>query len=89
MEMLDAKPSELGSAAFKRRWCEQDEKMRPGADVFEDDAFKVTAGDAQIIKKRVIAMVGQVLVDSQRPGSIGAPVTDEHGFLDAAHVANV
>jgi hypothetical protein len=31
-------------------------------------------------------VLGQVLEDSQRPGGIGAPITDEHGFLDAAHV---
>jgi hypothetical protein len=62
--------------------------MRPGADVFQDDWFKAPAGDALKVDERVIAVMVQVLVDCQRPGGIGAPVTDEHGFLDAGHVAN-
>ena len=48
--------------------------------------LKVTAGDALKVEKRVIAVMGQVMEDSQRPGGVGAPVTDKHGFLDAAHV---
>ena len=31
---------------IERRGREQDEKMRPGADVFEDDSLKAPAGDA-------------------------------------------
>jgi hypothetical protein len=63
--------------------------MRPGADVFEDDPLEVAAGNRLKVEKRVIAVSGQVLPDSQRPGSVGAPVTDEHGLLDAAHGASL
>jgi hypothetical protein len=77
------------ATAFKRRWREQNKEMRPGADVFEDDALEVAAGDALEVEKRVITVVFQVLEDRQRPGGVGAPVTDEHGFLDAGQVANL
>jgi hypothetical protein len=41
------------------------------------------------VDEHVKAVVRQVLVDSQCPGGVGAPVTYEHGFLNAAHVANL
>src|ERR1019366_2388715 len=85
---LASQPVPAIAAAFKRRWREQDEEMRPGADIFEDDMLKVAAGDALKVEERVIAVLCQVLVHSQRPGDVGAPVTNEHGFLDAAHVTN-
>jgi hypothetical protein len=54
--------------------------MRPGADVFEDDPLKIAAGNTLIIEEDVKAVMGQILVDSQRPEKIGASVTDENGF---------
>jgi hypothetical protein len=53
--------------------------MRPGADVFEDDALKVAASNALKVEEHFIAALGQVLEDSQRPGGVGAPITDERG----------
>lgn len=86
---LDLAPQPVSAiaTALERRGREQDEEMCPGADVFEDDALEVAAGDALKIEEHVIPVLGQVLEDCQCPGEVGAPVTDKHGFLNAAHVA--
>jgi len=48
----------LIAAAFKRRWREQDKEMRPGANIFQDHALKIAAGDALKIEERVITVPG-------------------------------
>ena len=59
--------------------------MRPRLYVFEYDALEVAAGDTLVIEKDVIAVVCQVLVNSQRLRKIGAAITEKNGFLDAFH----
>jgi hypothetical protein len=58
------------AAAFERRWREQDKEMRPCADIFEDDALKVAAGDAFKIEERVIAVLCQVWKTASAQGAL-------------------
>jgi len=51
--------------------------------VFEDDFFKIPTGDAFVIKKYVVTVDCQVLVDRQSSRNICAPIADEDCFLDA------
>ena len=37
--------------------------MRSGADVLQDDALEVAAGDPLEVEEHVVAMLGQILVD--------------------------
>ena len=59
--------------------------MGAGSDVFEDDALEVAAGHAVVVEEDVVAMLGEVLEDCQRPGSVGAAVADEDCLFDASH----
>jgi hypothetical protein len=59
--------------------------MRPRSNVFEYDALEVAAGNAVVIKERVIAVVSQVLENGECPRNIGAAITEKNGFLDAFH----
>lgn len=59
--------------------------MGPRGDVAEYEALEVAASDAIVIKENVIAVVSQVLENSERPGNIGAAITDKDGFINAFH----
>jgi hypothetical protein len=43
---------------------------------------KSTSGNAIKIEENIIAVMGQVLEDRQRPGSVFTAITDENGFFD-------
>jgi hypothetical protein len=59
--------------------------MSPGTDVFHDDAFEVTAGNAAVINKNIIAMLGEVLENRQHPGNVGATIADKNRSLEMWH----
>ena len=59
--------------------------MIPRLDVLQYDLLKITTGDALEIEKHVIAVVSEVLADRQRPGNVGAAITDKNGLLDTSH----
>ena len=59
-------------ATFQRRWGQDDKEMRP-------------LGDACVIKEYVVAMLGKVLKDGERPVEIGAAIAEKNGFLDSFH----
>ena len=82
---LAAQPVVRVAATLQRGGREQDEEVRSRMDVFEDDGLEVAAGDAGEVEEDVVAVVGQVLGNRQRPGSVGAAIADENGFLDACH----
>ena len=80
-----AQPVARVAAALKSGGGEQDEEVRPGTDVFQDARLEVAAGDAGVINENIVAIVGQVLGNGQRPRNIGAAIADENGLLDACH----
>ena len=57
-------------------------------DVFQDDCFEIAAGDAAEVKEDVVAELGEVLENCQRPRNVGTAITDEDGFLDSLHSAS-
>ena len=46
---------------------------------------KSTSGNAIKIEENITAVMGQVLEDRQRPGSVFTAITDENGFFDTFH----
>ena len=59
--------------------------MRPRSYVSEYDALKVAAADTVVIEEDIIAVVCQVLENSECPRNVGAAITEKNGFLDAFH----
>ena len=62
---VSASPRDRRSVQAPMR--QQDEEMRPGADIFEDDTLKIAAGDALKVEERVIAVLFQVLEKQPAP----------------------
>lgn len=54
--------------------------MRPRSYVPEYYLLEVSAGNTGVIEKCVIAMVSQVLEYGERPGKVGAAITDENAL---------
>ena len=82
---LAAQPICRVVATLQRGGGEQDKEMRPRRYVFEYDALEVATGDTVVIEEHIIAVVSQVLENSERPRKIGAAITEKNGFLDAFH----
>jgi hypothetical protein len=59
--------------------------MRPGSDVLQDDGLEVSAGNTVEVEEDVVSVLSQVLEDSERPRRVDATITNEDGFLNAAH----
>jgi len=59
--------------------------MRPRGYVFEDHGLEISAPDAGVIEKHIIAVVRQVLENIERPREISAAITEKHSFLDVLH----
>ena len=53
--------------------------------VFQDDLFKIPAVNTLVVKKYIVAVHGQVLVNAQRPRQICAAITDEDCFFYTRH----
>jgi hypothetical protein len=62
---------------------QQNKIMCPCTYVSEDDALEVATGDTQVIKEHIIAVVCQVLKNSERPRNIGAAITEKQLFQAA------
>jgi hypothetical protein len=56
--------------------------MGPRHYVLEDDSLEVTTCDAHEIKERIVAVLRQVLKNSERPRNIGVPIAEKNSFLD-------
>src|SRR5712691_2174294 len=69
-----------------RRGRQQHEEGCPCLDISENDALEVATGDAHEVEKHVVAVVGQILEDGQRPRRVGPTIAEEDGLLDASHV---
>ena len=82
---LAAQPIRGVVATLQRGGCEQDKEMRARSYVAEDDALEVATGDAVVIEEDIIAVLCQVLENSECPRDIGAAIADKNGFLDAFH----
>ena len=57
--------------------------MCPCSYVSEDDALEVATGDTEVIKEHIVAVVCQVLENSECPRNIGAAITEKYGLVDA------
>ena len=82
---LAAQPIRGVVATLQRGGCEQDKEMRPRSYVSEYDALEVATGDTVVIEEDIIAVLCQVLENSECPRDIGAAITEENGSLDAFH----
>ena len=82
---LAAQPVARLGATFECRRREYYEKMCAGADVFEDQGLEVASRDAVVVEEDVVAVLGQILINGERPREVGAAVAEEDGFLDASH----
>jgi hypothetical protein len=67
---------------------EQDKEMRPCSSVSEYDALEVAPGDTIVIEEDIIAVLSQVLENSECSRNVGAAITEENGFLDAFHTSD-
>ena len=63
--------------------------MCPCRYVPEDDALEVATGDTVVIKEHVIAVLCQILENSECPRNIGAAITEKNGFFDAFHTGAI
>jgi len=81
---LAAEPVAGFVAAFERRGREDDDEVRAGDDVAEDGLFEVAGAESVEVEEGVVAVLGEVLKERERPREIRAAVADEDGFLDGA-----
>ena len=86
---LAAQPICRVVATLQRGRGEQNKEMCPCSYVSEDDALEVATGDTDVIEEDIIAVLCQVLENSECPRNIGAAITEKNGFLDAFHTRPV
>ena len=53
--------------------------MGSGTNVSQDDAFEIAASDTCVVNEDIVAIVGEVLGNGQRPRDVGAAVAKENG----------
>jgi hypothetical protein len=82
---LAAQPIPWVAATLQRRRCKQDQEMRPCGYVPKYDALEVATRDTVEIKEDIIAVLCQILENSECPRDIRAAITDKDGFLDPFH----
>ena len=68
---------------------QQHDKMSPRADVLKDHALEIAACNSREIEKHIVAVLRQVLEDRQGPRHIRPSITDEDGFFDVFHSAQL
>src|ERR1035441_3157100 len=59
--------------------------MRSRSYVSEYDALEVATGDTVVIEEDVIAVLSQILENSERPRNVGAAITEKNCLLDSFH----
>jgi len=82
---LSAQPICRVVATLKRGRSEQDKEMCPRSNVSENHALEVATGYAIVIEEDIIAVMSEVLENSEGPRNIGAAVTEKGRFFDAFH----
>src|SRR5215471_18532658 len=64
---------------------EQNKKMGLRLYVLNDNALEVATSNAGEIHERFVAVVCQILNNSERPRNIGTPIAEKNSFLDECH----
>jgi hypothetical protein len=82
---LTAQPIAGVMAALECGRREQYEEVGAGFYVFRDDTLQVTACQSVEIEENIIAVLGEVLEDGERPERIGAAVAEEDCFFNTFH----
>jgi hypothetical protein len=57
--------------------------------VSKNDPLEVATRDAVVINKHVIAVLCQVLENSECPRNVGAAITEKNTFFDAFHIGSM
>src|ERR1700677_4068116 len=82
---LASQPVSRVVTTLQRRRRQKNKKMCFCRDIAENDPLEVATGDTFEIKEHVISVVSQILTNGERPRTVGPPVTQKNGFLNAFH----